>query len=161
MEQVTLIMLVGPPGSGKTTSIETLAEMYDAKAVSSDYIRKQMFGDENDQKHNYQVFALMAGMTLSALSQGVNVIYDATNVRRKDRLKLLRFLGDNVEKICYVFKTSEEECIWRDSKRERNVGPEVIHKFFKRFQLPTLDEGWNEIINVYSEAQYVQSEGKL
>mgnify|MGYP003324219881 CR=1 FL=1 len=48
-------MMVGLSGCGKSTYAATL----NAKVISSDAIRAEVFGDENDQTHNAQVFEIL------------------------------------------------------------------------------------------------------
>ena len=49
---ITLFITIGLPGSGKSH----WASEQDAKVVSSDAIREELFGDVNDQNHNNEVF---------------------------------------------------------------------------------------------------------
>lgn len=83
----TLHLLVGPSHAGKTffaTSI--LATDWKYEHLSSDKLRVRMFGDVNFQGKNDEVFSLMHSLTRTYLTAGVSVIYDATNLRRKDRI---------------------------------------------------------------------------
>ena len=53
----TLYVLVGLPGSGKTTLAKDIANInIKAKHISSDAIRAELFGDENNQENNSLVF---------------------------------------------------------------------------------------------------------
>ena len=51
-----LVMLMGLSGSGKSTLAEEYAKLSGGKVFSSDKIREELFGDENDQTHNGEVF---------------------------------------------------------------------------------------------------------
>ena len=86
------IMLVGLPGSGKSTYANTfrsqlLSEINDERVViiSSDAIRKELYGDESIQTDPARVFSLMEERTLDELDKGSVVLYDATNINRKNR----------------------------------------------------------------------------
>lgn len=50
MDKPIFIMLVGLPGSGKSTYAELLKKQYNAIICSSDEARKKITGDENNQK---------------------------------------------------------------------------------------------------------------
>ena len=70
------IMLIGLPGSGKSTWAEKyITENANTVLISSDNIRKELFGDENSQEDNNRVFYEMEVRTLNHLNNGVNVIY--------------------------------------------------------------------------------------
>ena len=52
----SFIMVVGLPGSGKSTFIEDFIDEDNAHIHSSDSIRKELLGDVNDQTSNSLVF---------------------------------------------------------------------------------------------------------
>jgi len=79
-------MLVGLPGSGKTSFALSLKDKYDI--ISSDSIRKELYGSERIQENNNKVFEIMRKRAIEALKSGKNVIYDATNMTRKFRKAL-------------------------------------------------------------------------
>ena len=80
-----------------------------------------------------------------SLKDGINVIYDATNITRKSRLSILNQLPAYVEKKCIITWAPIDECIGRDACRERTVGVEVINKMLQRFEAPFYDEGFDDI----------------
>lgn len=139
------IMLVGIPGSGKSTHAKSLSRNKNAIHLSSDSIRAELYGDEAIQGNPSEVFELMHKRTLEALADGKNVIYDATNITRKDRASIMSKIPKYVETECHIVWAPIETCIERDSKRERSVGKEVIDRMLKRFQAPYYDEGFDSI----------------
>ena len=143
------IMLVGIPGSGKTYKAKQLKEHLEKQCsvihISSDNIRKQLYGDENCQKDPAKVFSIMHEKTLEALNNGTTVIYDATNMTRKNRKEILDKLPAFVVKKCIVCWAPIEVCIERDKARDRTVGVAGIDKMVRRFEAPYYDEGFNEI----------------
>lgn len=150
-----LIYLVGIPGSGKSYYAKTLLKRCPEEEspfpsgvyLSSDELRKELYGDENCQDNPGYIFDQMLKRTISALKNGQNVIYDATNVVRKNRISFLKSIPDNIEctKECHIVWATVGTCIERDAQRERTVGEKVIWKMIKRFQTPWYDEGWDEI----------------
>lgn len=58
-EMPTFVLMVGLPASGKSTYAQELAEEMRAVICSSDAIRKELFGDENSQDNNEEVFKLL------------------------------------------------------------------------------------------------------
>ena len=146
------IMLVGVPGSGKSTFAKELLDEFTIH-LSSDAIRKEIYGDENCQDDPSRVFNIMHERTLKALKDGINVIYDATNITRKSRLSILKQLPAYVEKKCIITWAPIDECIGRDACRERTVGVEVINKMLQRFEAPFYDEGFDDIEIYFSGYQ--------
>ena len=140
----TFTMLVGIPGCGKTSFVEELKNETTVH-LSSDAIRKELYGDENCQEDSGRVFNLMHERTLEALKNSYDVVYDATNITRKSRLSILKQLPAYVEKKCVIIWATIEECIERDSNRERTVGVAVINKRLQRFEAPFYDEGFDNI----------------
>lgn len=147
-----LIVLVGLPGSGKSSYAEQFKAVDDAICTgitvihSSDAIRKELFGDESSQEDNARVFDLMRKRTAEDLRVDKTVIYDATNVTRKGRRAAIACAHpthDTVE--CHIVWAEPEECIRRDGLRDRKVGPAVIDKMLRRWQSPWLDEGFDKI----------------
>ncbi len=153
----TFIMLVGIPGSGKSTYAKEQVNEF-TKHFSSDAIRKELYGDENCQDDPSRVFNLMQQRTIEALRNGYDVIYDATNITRKSRKAILSQLPAYVEKKCVVVWVPIDYCIKRDSERERTVGEAVINKMLQRFEAPFYDEGFDNITvhyaGVYPGAYY-------
>ena len=81
-----LILLVGVPGSGKTTYAKRLVrETPNTTHVSSDAIRKELYGDESVQQNPRIVFEVMHKRTIEFLKAGANVVFDATNLTKRDR----------------------------------------------------------------------------
>ena len=149
-------MLVGIPGSGKSTFAKTMITKY-AKHITSDGIRKELWGDESSQQDNNKVFSVMHERTIEALKNGFDVIYDATNINRKDRKYILDKIPAYVAKHCIIVWAPFHECIYRDRQRERTVGKEVIDRILRRFEAPFYDEGF-ELIRVHIAAEYDDKE---
>lgn len=80
------IMMIGLPASGKSYKAETLSKLYNAHIHSSDKLRLELFGDENIQDKNNELFAELHRRIKKDLSVGKSVIYDATNISYKRRM---------------------------------------------------------------------------
>lgn len=139
------IMLVGLPGAGKTYTAQQLAKSCNAVVLSSDNIRKELYGSEVTQGTHDEVFGLMNKRAADYLKNGTSVVYDATNLRRKNRKHLLSVLPKECTKKVYVVWARYETCLERDAYRKRSVGKNVIDRMIKNFQVPYYDEGWNYI----------------
>lgn len=146
MNRPTLIMLVGIPGSGKTTYAKKYIRNYENTIhISSDKIRKEIFGDEATQGDPSEVFSIMQKRAIEALNNGKSVVYDATNITRQDRVHIISKCPKFVKIGCHIIWAPIETCIERDAARERTVGKDVIDRMLKRFHAPYYDEGIDEI----------------
>lgn len=148
----TFIMLVGLPGSGKSVKAQEIADRCDATVFSSDALREEMFGDVNHQTDNTKLFEELHRRIKDCLKDGRCAIYDATNISYKRRMAFLAELKKiPCEKICVVMATPYEECLKRNSERERKVPEHVIEKMYRNFNIPYWFEGWNDIQVEYGE----------
>ena len=150
MNRPSLILLVGVPGSGKTTYAEKYIEEHPNTAhLSSDKIRAELWGSEATQGDNNEVFSLMQSIAIEVLNNGQSAVYDATNITRKDRSYIISLCPKFVKIECHIVWAPIETCIKRDAARKRAVGKEVIDRMLKRFQAPYYDEGIDEIKIVF------------
>ncbi|UGO47979.1 polynucleotide kinase [Bacillus phage vB_BanS_Skywalker] len=137
------MMLVGIAGSGKSTIAEKISNS--AVYLSSDKLREELLGDENNQEKNSDIFVEMAKRTKEALQAGFDVVYDATNISRKKRRGLLQQLPKNVTKRVIYMATEMDVIKYQNENRDRVVPPEVIDRMYKNMQVPIYSEGWDDI----------------
>jgi predicted kinase len=172
-----LILLIGLPGSGKSTLARELQAIDpNYVIVSTDAIRQHLFGDESIQGP----WDLIGAEVQRQLRQTISfreadlhsqvypdplqifqkpvraVIYDATNVVRRDRRQListLRSLGFR-HITGFWLDTPLELCLQRNQTRCRQVPEAVIQRMNRRLTgaPPSLAEGLDYLI------RYPQSE---
>lgn len=146
MDRPTLILLVGPPGSGKSTYAEKyIVEHSNTIHLSSDKIRAELWGNEATQGDHNEVFSLMQSRAIESLNNGQSVVYDSTSMTRKDRSYIISLCPKFVKIEAHIIWAPIETCIERDAARERTVGRGVIDRMLKRFQAVYYDEGIDEI----------------
>lgn len=152
MNRPTLILLVGIPGSGKTTHAEKYIQTHrNTIHLASDKIREELWGNEAIQGDNNEVFSLMQKRAIDALNNGLSVVYDSTAITRKARASIIAACPKFVKIECHIVWAPIETCIERDAARERTVGKEVIDRMLKRFQAPYYDEGIHAIEVVWPD----------
>ena len=141
-----LVMLVGVAGSGKSTYAQKIKNQHEnAEIFSSDALRLELYGDENDQTHNKEVFEELHKRIHAHLAKDGVAIYDACNLTSKIRTGFLKTLKSSVRKVCHIIPATYDQAVARQELRERKVPAEVIHRQFCSFQTPYWHEGWDEI----------------
>lgn len=142
-----LYVMIGISGCGKSTYSEKL----DAIVVSSDNVRKELFGDESNQACPEKVFALAHKRVRTLLEAGKDVVFDATNVSSFARKTLLDAIqGVECKKIGVIFAVDPKEAMRRQANRERKVPEEVIERQYR-----TLQREMNNIQTQFDSLRYV------
>ena len=149
------IMMVGLPGSGKSTYADQLRKK-GYHIHSSDAIREELTGDINSQDKNTDVFNILHKRVKEDLRNNISCVYDATNMSMKRRKAFLDEIKKyNCQKICMLFATPIYVCKGRNQKRKRKVPEEVFDKMLKSFWVPMMYEGWDSIkINIINGYKY-------
>lgn len=147
MSKPILWVVVGLSGSGKSTIAKKIAnDNPNTVIVSSDNIREEITGDYEDQEHNEEVFKIFHDRIRKNLENKQNVIADATNLTIKSRRAILNKVnGLDIEKICVIIPKPFEKCKEDNLHREHPVPDYVLDKQIRRFQIPFIEEGWDEI----------------
>lgn len=154
----TLLVLIGLPGSGKSTKAKELAKTYNATIVSSDEFRKKEYGEESVQGNNSILFEKIHNEIINLLKEEKKVIFDACNLSHKHRKQLLDKISKlEVNKMCLLFGVPVERCLERNRNRERVVPEHVIVRMANNFNVPLWSEGWDniEIIWDYNSDDYI------
>lgn len=138
-----IVVLVGLPGSGKSTYLARLA----AASLSSDAIRKLLVDDETDQSANDRVFQTLRYLLRHRLALGRPVTYiDATNLTPEERrvyLGIGQSFGCEVDAV--FFDVPLAVCRERNARRQRVVPEEAIERLAARLTPPTADEGFHKV----------------
>lgn len=151
----TFKMLVGLPGSGKSTYCKDCENVF-----SSDAIREELSGDASNQNINDKVFNLLHTRVKDCLMSGNSCVYDATNISWKRRKAFLSSLNNiDCNKVCVVIATPFEVCCQQNLSRERKVPYKVIERMYKNFDIPFYNEGWDDIILFYPKESYKSAYG--
>lgn len=141
-----LIMLVGLPGSGKSTKAEEFRKQ-GYMVHSSDAIRNELNLHSLDDTQ--RVFDILHERIMLDMLAKRDIVYDSTNLTRKRRMNFLKLIEKfNYEKICYVRLVNMYACMGFNSQRTgyARVPDESIEMMNNRFNLPMPDEGWDKII---------------
>ena len=148
MKKQYLILMIGLPGSGKSTKAAQLAEEYNAQIISTDTLRKEKVGQEGDISQDNQIFSLAYQKCRNLLASGESVIFDACNLSPTARKRVLSCCGSRygIEKIAYIMAANAWQCVEMDSHRERVCGEGVILLYAERYIPPKMSEGFTQMI---------------
>lgn len=130
-----LYVMIGVSGSGKSTFAKGFAARNRAEVVSTDEIRKLMFGDERIQKGGRRVFEAAYMSIRAHLNHRRNVVFDATNTTNEGRKDLFRAVADCPEckQIIAVLCTPPlGVCLSRNKMRQRRVPHNVIIRQYQQ-----------------------------
>lgn len=139
-----LVIMVGLPGSGKSTYATKYTTQDRTTIVSTDEIRRELYGNPETQGNAQDVFNEAYRRIEIALRAGDTVVFDATNLKTRNRRYLInkyRPIADTI--IAEYINTPIDECIMRDELRSRTVGYEVIQRMARGMTEPRLDEGFD------------------
>ena len=147
-----LYMLIGVPGSGKSTWTANQDWAKDCSIVSSDRFIDEHAAKEgktyNEVFDDYVKIAtkLMENQVLIAQANNMDIIWDQTNMSAKSRAKKLAMLP-NCEKIAVVFDTPPKEELDRRlaSRPGKMISEAIVNSMISSYNEPTEEEGFKEI----------------
>jgi predicted kinase len=158
LKEPYVIILVGPPLSGKTTWIRKNFEPGTFELISRDQIVMDVHGDEDyntafktvDQT---EVDRILVNKILTSAKEKKNVIIDMTNMTSKRRKYNLSFFDDEYYKLAVIFPIlKDEEYFSRDKKRteeeNKSIPMHVIKNMISSYQPIKHDEGFDRVISL-------------
>ena len=154
--QLSLVVLIGTSGSGKSTFART--HFRATEVVSSDVCRGLVADDENDQAATPEAFELLQHIVGIRLRTGRLTVVDATNVQPESRRQLVALAREHdVLPVAIVLDVPESVCLARNSERaDRRFGPHVVrrqHDQLRRGMKGLAREGFRTVHTLRGEAE--------
>jgi predicted kinase len=148
----TVYVLVGVPGSGKSTWIQNQDWARDCVVVSTDAFVEQEAKRQgrtyNEVFDDYMPTAvkLMADQVVAAREAGQDIIWDQTSTTVASRRKKFAMLP-NYHAVAVVFPTPEPAELERRlaSRPGKSIPWNVMQGMISGLKVPTEDEGFDEI----------------
>ncbi len=146
-------MMVGAPGSGKSTYIANVLKPQhsDLVIVSGDDIRAELYGDADIQGNYAQIQDRM--LEILEENVGKTVVLDGTHYRasyRREALTMLAMFGYS-DVTAVVIDRPLKDCFRQNLQRDRHVPTRVIEKMHSSLQASVRgihQEGFSEVVTV-------------
>jgi protein phosphatase len=151
----SLILLIGPAGSGKSTFARK--HFRPTEVLSSDFFRGLVCDDETSQGATEAAFEVLHLVVDKRLAAGRLAVVDATNVLAASRRPLLELARrHHLFAMAVVFDLPEDACVANDLKRPgRAVGRDIVARHVAQLQqaLPEMQaEGFYRIHMLRTQA---------
>ena len=146
----TLYMLIGVPGSGKTTWIKN--NKHDAVVASTDlYIER--YAMKTGKTYNDMFKELIGAATdqmnkdvAHAVQEKKDIIWDQTNLTAKSRKSKLSKIPKDYRKVAVFFPVPSDLRDRLASRPGKTIPDPVILSMINQLQPPTKEEGFDEIV---------------
>lgn len=158
VDRPKFIMLVGVPGSGKSTWINSFVSKSPEEwiVMSTDDIIED-WAKKNGKTYS-EAFAILDFKDIqskfdsklkTALQNKQNIIWDQTNIQSGARKKKLSQIPSFYQTAAIAFEVSEDELMRRLADRSNNTGktiPDtVIRSMIRNYQPPSKSEGFETV----------------
>lgn len=155
--QPEIIVLIGLPGSGKSTWRDKMLNQSHADYIvisSDDEIEQLAKADGTDYSSGFKKYigkatAISKQKFKKAVNNNKNIIWDQTNLTPKKRKSIISQVPDHYKKIAVAFEVTQDELDNRLKQREQDTGkhipPDVMKNMANSYIPPTKEEGFDEV----------------
>jgi predicted kinase len=158
INQPFVLVMVGPPLSGKSTYINKLKEFLDFRVISRDDIIMEL-SDSNDYNEAFKsvnqklVDDILKQRFFEYSTSGENIIIDMTNLTSRRRRNNLTYFSSEYTKVALVFPIiSFDDYVIRNDKRKKeenkNISPSIWNDMANNFQTIKKDEGFDKVFSL-------------
>jgi predicted kinase len=146
--------MVGVPGSGKSTWISQRSFSRQRTVITGTDNHVEAYAQRTGKTYTqaFKEFIDQAGPLMDtdiarAVSLDMDIVWDQTSLRRQGRIDKLAQIPDYYRKIAIVFPIPEPEELERrlTQRPGKTIPVDVVNRMRSSFEIPTLDEGWDEV----------------
>lgn len=164
MSRPNMYMLIGLPGTGKSTWWDQRKDCEDSDVVyvSSDAIIERIAAEQGKTynevfKDNIKAAEKeMYSQVMDAVKADKDVVWDQTNLNKKTRAKKLIMIPDHYRKIAVYFEVTEDHEARLASRPNKSIPANIIQSMKHNTEYPELDEGFTVI--AVANNKYVDEE---
>jgi predicted kinase len=161
----TFLMMVGVPGSGKSTFLSQLQDFMKITVASTDdliELEAKKMGITYSEAFNKVNFKSLKRQMDEVIVQAVrrreHIALDQTNMSRKSRVSKLEAIPATAySRICLNFTVDDKVLTERLRVRAETTGkiipPFVLKNMFDSYQPPSREEGFTQILEVNNDAK--------
>lgn len=125
-----IIIVIGLPGTGKTTFSRGLAEYLDALHLNTDIIRDQLaLRGQYDRKTKNLIYKTMQDKAAAALQEGQKVVLDGTFYKKRLRKNYLKFAKKLGQPIKWIELKATEKAI-KDRVQQKRTYSEADYEVY-------------------------------
>lgn len=152
----TLYMLIGIPGSGKSTWLAKQAfDWTKTRIISTDNIierRAQEQGKTYSEVFQKEIKGATHQMNRDlkqAIAAGDDIVWDQTNLTKKSRANKLSEIPDSYRKVAVFFSTPDDAELKRRlaSRPGKTIPANVVLGMRSQLERPSKAEGFDEIVD--------------
>ncbi len=157
LPEFSLVLLIGSSGAGKSTFAKK--HFIKSETVSSDFCRKLISDDENDQTVSSDAFDLLYSIVDKRLTHRKFTLVDATNLNAASRGQLKALAKKyHCKMVAIVFDLPKEICQQRNAARLNRIVPqEIIDKQYENLQIAIKQLATEKYRHIY----YLRNESDL
>jgi len=156
-------MLIGLPGTGKSTWFNRYPNETGVAYISSDAIIERVAAEQG--KTYSEVFKDAVKVAEKEMYEQVKVaveakqdiVWDQTNLNKSTRAKKLAMIPDEYRKIAVFFDLTEDHEQRLASRPGKTIPPHIIQSMKNNVEKPDLDEGFSVV--TVANNKYVNEEG--
>lgn len=163
MARPNMYMLIGLPGTGKSTWWNRYPNETGVAYISSDAIIERIAA--NTGKTYNEVFKTavkvaekeMYQQVEDAVKAGQDIVWDQTNLNKKTRAKKLAMIPNEYRKLAVYFPVTDDHEQRLASRPGKTIPAHILKTMAETVELPTLEEGFSVV--VLANNKYVDEEG--